>query len=81
MLTYHLFQENACVLEGALKLEIAFFIIILDCAPTTTTLGVVKGYGSIALHKKIGKNNGENTLGTQMHYYLPLTKWENQCSG
>ena len=50
MLTYHLFQENACVLEGALKLEIAFFIIILDCAPTTTTLGVVKGYGSIALH-------------------------------
>jgi hypothetical protein len=51
MLNYHLFQENACVLEGALKLEVAFFIIILNSAPTTTTLGVVKGYGSIALHK------------------------------
>lgn len=73
MITYHTFQEKECVLEGVLKLEVAILIIILDCAPATTAPSVVKGYGSIALHKNFGKN----TLGAQMHYYLALTRWGN----
>ena len=34
-------------------------IIILDCAPATTTSGVENGHGSIAMHKNLAKTTAK----------------------
>jgi hypothetical protein len=42
MLIAHTFQNNQCVLYGALKLKVTTLRIILDGAATTKTLGITK---------------------------------------